>query len=131
MNQEIKAKWIEALRSGKYSQGIGAMKTSHDTPNHCCLGVLCELHLEMNPGLSKWEIDRDLTGSKFMLYTVGVMSTKAFPQPIVYGWAGFEPEDTDNCAPYVSYNGKLQTLSNLNDNGVSFEQIADLIDTQL
>ena len=42
MNPEIKAKWAEALRSGKYKQGkIGLY--NQETDGYCCLGVLCEV----------------------------------------------------------------------------------------
>jgi hypothetical protein len=41
MNQEIKKKWIEALRSGDYKQGRGWLR-DHDG-NYCCLGVLMEV----------------------------------------------------------------------------------------
>jgi len=46
MDAEIKAKWIAALRSGEYQQGSGALKIEHHngTVEHCCLGVLAELH---------------------------------------------------------------------------------------
>lgn len=39
MDKELKAKWIEALRSGQYKQGKGQLR---DTPSdtYCCLGVL-------------------------------------------------------------------------------------------
>jgi hypothetical protein len=40
MNKELKAKWIAALRSGKYKQGRSRLKHSG---RHCCLGVLCEV----------------------------------------------------------------------------------------
>lgn len=38
MNQDIKKQWVEALRSGEYTQGKGRL---HDGKNFCCLGVLC------------------------------------------------------------------------------------------
>ena len=38
MNQELKAKWVAALRSGEYKQGQGAMRPTPDT--YCCLAVL-------------------------------------------------------------------------------------------
>jgi len=44
MNKEVKQKWIEALRSGKYSQGEGVLRDHAD--RFCCLGVLCDV---MNP----------------------------------------------------------------------------------
>lgn len=41
MNEELKQKWIEALRSGKYKQGHGQLR---DLDNrYCCLGVLCDV----------------------------------------------------------------------------------------
>jgi hypothetical protein len=40
MDQEIKRKWIEALRSGEYKQIGGTLwKGGH----HCCLGVLVSI----------------------------------------------------------------------------------------
>lgn len=40
MNQEIKQKWVEALRSGKYKQGKRVLRSGD---KFCCLGVLCEV----------------------------------------------------------------------------------------
>ena len=39
MNRSIKTKWLKTLRSGKYSQGFGQLKSAD---GYCCLGVLCE-----------------------------------------------------------------------------------------
>lgn len=39
MDKEVKARWLEALRSGKFEQGLGRFKTSNG--KYCCLGVLC------------------------------------------------------------------------------------------
>lgn len=38
---EIKAKWLEALRSGTYPQGKDYLYKS-DPERYCCLGVLCK-----------------------------------------------------------------------------------------
>ncbi len=40
MDAELKTKWVEALRSGEYEQGIMYLRRDG---KHCCLGVLCEL----------------------------------------------------------------------------------------
>jgi len=40
MKLEVKKLWIEALRSGKYEQGRGALNKDG---KFCCLGVLCDL----------------------------------------------------------------------------------------
>jgi hypothetical protein len=39
MDAQLKAKWVEALRSGKYSQ---CKKRLTDGVGHCCLGVLAD-----------------------------------------------------------------------------------------
>ncbi len=45
MKAEVKKKWIEALRSRKFKQTKGVLKTelSSDKFGHCCLGVLHEI----------------------------------------------------------------------------------------
>ena len=42
MDPEVKAKWLEALRSGEYTQG---RLTLHNrmSNEYCCLGVLCHV----------------------------------------------------------------------------------------
>lgn len=50
MNQEIKKRWVEALRDGTYKQGREVLK-SYD--GYCCLGVLTDLFCH-EKGLS-WE----------------------------------------------------------------------------
>jgi len=62
MEASLKAKWIEALRSGKYKQGRWALRTRSGkykqgrwalrtkSDDFCCLGVLCDIS-----GVSKWE----------------------------------------------------------------------------
>jgi hypothetical protein len=41
MDAALKAKWIEALRSGDYQQGPGKLHDTN-TNSYCCLGVLCK-----------------------------------------------------------------------------------------
>jgi hypothetical protein len=43
MNQEIKQRWIEALRSGEYQQG---KKSLFHCGKFCCLGVLTDLYIK-------------------------------------------------------------------------------------
>lgn len=43
MNNEIKEKWVKALRSGEYQQGFGYLqKEGH----YCVIGVLCAINPE-------------------------------------------------------------------------------------
>ncbi len=50
---ELKRLWVEALNSGKYKQGFGALeKVKPDgTVVNCCLGVLC--HVAEDAGVVK------------------------------------------------------------------------------
>jgi hypothetical protein len=45
MDARVKGLWLEALRSGEFTQGRQWLKTVSDDgqAKHCCLGVLCEL----------------------------------------------------------------------------------------
>ncbi len=44
MTRELKQRWLEALRSGKFPKGKYYLKdTRGDRPVYCCLGVLCEV----------------------------------------------------------------------------------------
>lgn len=49
MNKKTKAKWVKALRSGKYQQGRGALKRTllenNTTYEYCCLGVACDINI--------------------------------------------------------------------------------------
>ena len=43
MNQEIKQRWVEALRSGEYKQGYEYL---YNCGAFCCLGVLTDLYIK-------------------------------------------------------------------------------------
>lgn len=44
MNPEIKARWVERLRSGKIRQGKRRLGSTNGY--RCCLGVLCDIAVE-------------------------------------------------------------------------------------
>lgn len=41
LKQDIKQKWVAALRSGEYVQGRAKLRSGDD--QFCCLGVLCDV----------------------------------------------------------------------------------------
>ncbi len=45
MDNQLKEQWVKALRSGRYKQGIHALRTREDGQplEYCCLGVLCNI----------------------------------------------------------------------------------------
>jgi hypothetical protein len=46
-NREHMQQWVDALRSGKYTQGRSALRNRDD--EYCCLGVACDVS-----GTGKW-----------------------------------------------------------------------------
>lgn len=112
MNQEIKAKWVAALRSGEYKQGKTYLQNRDNT--FCCLGVLCDL--ARKAGVQVSIIDGRIRGATLE------------SQRLVKEWAGLDSHD-----PSLFQNGKGYakdpTLSAWNDDfSYSFNQIADLIE---
>jgi len=112
MNPQIKQKWVSALRSGDYQQTQEHLRTED---GFCCLGVLCDLYGKENnvewklPGMSPY---------------YGFQSCVVELPLSVMEWAGVEDDD-----PYIS--AKRNTLAVINDNGTTFNEIADLIEEHL
>lgn len=104
MNREVKAKWLEALRSGKYAQGYESLRQGN---KFCCLGVLCEIS-----GLPYWGL-------------VGVL-----PDPVM-SYAGLKKFDPEVGAYSPTGEYSALSLSSINDAGATFAEIADLIEEQL
>ena len=110
MNQEIKAKWVAALRSGDYVQTEGRLK---DVFGHCCLGVLCEISkkeggIGIEQNLSETDGDENLGAT-------------------IQAWSGLLVADGTK----VTIKGKFYSLAGHNDEGRTFAQIADAIEEQL
>jgi hypothetical protein len=104
MNSEVKQKWLEALRSGKYKQGRRQLRKGD---SFCCLGVLCDV-----VDNSKWE-------------------ASGYDKSFYYeGCGGTLPDDISKSIP--SLREKLTLLMGMNDYYKnSFEEIADYIEENL
>lgn len=58
MDAKLKAKWVKALRSGKYEQGSFGLKRDS---RYCCLGVLVEVCKGNTPvDVNSWLSGNDL-----------------------------------------------------------------------
>lgn len=120
MNPEIKAQWVAALRSGEYEQGAGHL---HRGDTFCCLGVLCDLAIKAGAPEVKeylhppWSMTA-YSGSEWNL------------PPSVMEWARLNNSD-----PFLVFKrGEVNVrhrVSDINDSGVTFDEIADLIEAQL
>lgn len=112
MNQQIKQRWIAALRSGEYQQVTGKL---HNDRGFCCLGVLCDLYAkEQNVEWHKSHHFYKIFGVETIL-----------PYEVVK-WSNLEGKN-----PTALVDGDSKNLSNLNDIGYTFEQLAQLIEEQL
>ena len=115
MNPQVKEKWLNALRSGEYQQTQTALRKED---GFCCLGVLCDLYIKEKNEQWVWDGDSKYgikCGSKNVYYS-------HLPRSVME-WAGLRI----CCDPFVFDN----TLSELNDGGSTFKQIADLIKEHL
>lgn len=109
MNPEIKAKWIAALRSGKYKQGKFYLNTN---ARFCCLGVLCDV---VDP--ARWA-DDDVWDHKYYTSEFGARLCETLPASLR---KSLNIEDT-----------QTDVLIDLNDNkSKSFNEIADYIEANL
>lgn len=108
MNKEAKEMWIEALKSGKYTQGKHCLKSNDNA--YCCLGVLVKV-FEDHYGLKfDQRINSCLNAVEF-----GSFYSVSTPPEIVIDWIN------------ISKN-HLTLLMNLNDkHNCTFAGIAEIL----
>lgn len=133
MNKEIKKKWLAKLRDPNTKQGRGTLKDADGCM--CVLGVLCEVAVEEGVATSQfiatkeWSDELDkyfFTGKGHYLYSAGKGSRYLSLPPGVLKWAGLI-----NDSPFVNFKHGTNTLSQINDDGATLKEIADLIEEQL
>lgn len=119
MNTE---QWTAALRSGKYSQG---QNTLCDGTNYCCLGVLAE-----EAGFPKQEVSDGVIN-----YIFDATRIEDAVIPSIYRNKILEDLDLTINVPSMDLYGEPypqevlhNRLMSMNDNGVTFEQIAAYIE---
>ncbi len=115
MNKQAVKKWIRALRSRKYAQGTEYLNKDG---KFCCLGVACHIFAK-ELGL-KTKVDEDGNG-KYISYN-RVMD---YMPPKLMKFLGLRTRDGE----YINENGELLNLAEDNDNGASFEIIAQIIES--
>ena len=122
MRDDIKRRWVDALRSGEYAQGQERLRVNDE---FCCLGVLCDLAAK--DGVVRVE-DEIVDGEERRIYYYGdgkELLSDLFLPASVRIWAGL---DDDN--PRV-LSDDASSLASLNDSGYSFLDIAEIIQEQL
>lgn len=126
MNARVKELWTKALRSGKYPQDRGYLRTKQ---GYCCLGVLCDL--AVIEGVIPQPQDTDPDDNEMGWYYYGTSALDDVLPQEVAEWAGLKnpgyPEDN----PLVTVNDSVTSLAELNDDGYTFARIADIIEENL
>jgi hypothetical protein len=117
-----KEAWLKALRSGEYRQGTSYLAytdTKNSTPTYCCLGVLCEVAVRNGANVTKDSPDGFMSRYD---KEAGVLPKS------VQEWAGLHSAE-----PGVTFEDNIDVpLTVINDDyGLSFEEIAELVEEQL
>jgi hypothetical protein len=132
MDPEVKAAWVTALLDGNSIQGTQKLTTvgTDGKQRDCCLGVLCKLAI-LAGVIPEGTVSNKPTCEEKGCTTCGqyVMydGEHAFPPIEVYEWAGLV---NANPSFYAGDHGYV-TLSELNDSGRTFAEIAAVIAREL
>lgn len=133
MDATIKAEWIQALRSGDYKQGRNKLQWDG---NFCCLGVLCELspvvEAAYNPILEAVTytslIEAEDRDENYPPAAAWIWAGWMDKNPFVETGPGQFPDGSASSGGSPFMRGAGHYLSNLNDAGFTFDQIADVIE---
>ena len=127
MDDNIRKQWVDKLRSGKYPQGEGSLRKGE---NFCCLGVLCELAVEQGVIKSSY-IAEGTRGIYVYADEKADDEYDAWLPPTVRKWAGLQTDEVKLSRARVVGKPGLMALSltAMNDNGCTFEEIADFIES--
>jgi hypothetical protein len=140
MTEEMIKQWTDALRSGEYKQGQNSL-CRYD--KFCCLGVLADLCIKA--GLGEWKTSLSMGGVKEFSDIYGGSNAVSLP-PSFVSHQGIQSSTGEFLYDALSeeikaklenydikswgYSGETTTLAHLNDEGVPFELIADIIEAR-
>lgn len=121
LQAEHRQKLLDALRSGKYHQGICALHPN--SRSFCCLGVACDIY---DPTRWSWTGYGDWEYSVRVDDTAVEVRTGTLPQAVQF-YYGFV---SGTCSFYGLRDREEVVVgaSDLNDASMPFDQIADLIE---
>lgn len=125
MNEAIKKEWVDALRSGQYKQGTGWLcKEVNGEREYCCLGVLTDLAIKNG-------IDIEVTA--YLDDAISYDGESEFLPEVVMEWAEIRTRNGEfRGARDEEMNSYFNmTLTDLNDAGEDFVELADYIEKYL
>ena len=112
MNKRIRKMWLKTLRSGEYNQCSGVLRVGEN--NFCCLGALSRLHAQENSEVGFVATE---SGGWVFESSMGLAEQETLICD-TEEWSGLKPV----------YSA---ILSEMNDGGASFDEIADYIEEHL
>lgn len=116
MLKKYKKRWLEALRGDEYKQGKGKLKMTNGEAKFCCLGVLCDI-VQEDMGIA-WTEHKG-----------------AYPDsPTLHLFDGGMHYLPYQVSQYVGIDQTLypiNKLASLNDEGETFEFIANVIEKEM
>jgi len=112
--------WVDALRSGKYEQGKYRLRKD---AQFCCLGVACDIS-----GLGAWVVDTDkipdAKGQETLYsYRISTFAEASQLSAEMASWLGVRHTDVK-----LHSQKNVPSLVYANDTGLSFNEIADIIE---
>jgi hypothetical protein len=116
MREDIKQEWTADLRSGKYKQGKGGLRNPPPENGYCCLGVLCDI-ISRKPEFQHWQWD----GGFFQSIHAHIYNNST-----VVANESYVPDSLADAIGLAHH--QQRALASFNDQGFSFEQIADKIE---
>jgi hypothetical protein len=110
MNDNMR-KVLVALRSGEYTQTKGTLQDEH---GHCCLGVMCDVYQKDTGSSIEWRPNGYINGGNLSHHLS------------VQEWVGL----SSPCGLFTGKHKDAVSLAGLNDNGSTFTEIADFIESE-
>lgn len=111
--EDFKKRWLEALRSGQYEQGKNFLQ---DKDKYCCLGVACRInHPNFNFDKIGLVAQYDSANDGFTFEDITIPD-------ILKG--SYDRKDKD-------YSPTVKNLVDMNDSGITFNEIAEWIERNL
>ena len=120
MNRNAR-KWVDALRSGAYRQTTGRLRREDWTM--CCLGIACDV-FNKETGVGEWKYLGPVEQWDFRIDRVDG-SNISLPAAVVH-WLGLR-----SCRGDWGPASVGSSLASKNDDGMSFDEIAELIESQV
>lgn len=143
MNPEIKAKWLEDLRSGNFRKGTNKLHKirkdadGNEVHEFCCLGVLCEQAVAAGI-VERRKVDGFPRTYRYFDPNRPTDASEVYPPAIVQEWAGLTSDNPKvDLDPEVEKDVEIRrqeesprvSLATLNDDYFdTFEPIASKIE---